>query len=273
MNILEILIKSTKKMLWPRRFLPFFLLYVLFSLCALIFLFPIFQILPSLILFGFTKIQLAIVVVNISGLAIVFLIIILTNLWFAGALAHDVHKKKGFDFGLKQVQKRYWQILALGFVLFLFFIISSLLGDFSIIARIAIDWIFMFSLPAIIIKKDSFDLALRRSYSFVRKNILETFVFHLLTYFITFVILFVSLMLVVLSLFPLFQSIIDLLPLTVEMAKIQTIQMTYLILSNYPSLLIASIIFSFFLAISQVFIYTSRTYYFLELKKKKIKLY
>lgn len=273
MSISEVISKSIKEMLLPKRFLPFFLLYFLFSLCALIFILPILQILPSLISFEFTKRQMAAAIINLSALFIVFLIVVLVNLWFTGALIHDIHKKKGFDFGLKQAQKQYWQILALSFVLFLLFAFSSLLKNFAIIARIAIDWIFMFSLPTIMIKKDSFDLALRRSYNFIRKNLLETFVFLLITYFIVFIILFVSALLVAFSLFPLFLSIVGSLPLTLEIQTQKIVQMISLILSNYPSFVIASVIISFFLSISQVFIYTSRTYYFLELAKRKIRFY
>jgi len=273
MSISEIILKSIKEMFWPRRFLPFFFLYFLFSLCVLIFTLPILQLLPSLLLLDFTKTQAAIVLVNVSGLCIVSLIVILTSLWFSGALIHDVYKKKGFDIGLKESQKKYWQLLALGFIIFLFIMLSYVFQNFSIIVRIIIDWIFIFSLPAIVIKKDSFDLALKRSWNFVKKNILETFVFLIITYFIAFVILFISTLLVVVSLFPLLWDIVAYLPL--ETIQTQTIiQIIYLIINNYPTFVLSSIILSFFLAISQVFILTSRTYYFLELrKKKKIRFY
>lgn len=271
MVIIEIVIKGLSEAVNPRRFLPFFLLYLLFFTSVLVFASSLLQVLPSLILLQFTEKELAIAMVNIVALLIVFLIVIGINLWFTGALVFDLYKNKGFDLALKYSKKFYLKMIFLSFLLFLFIIFSGLFGDFSLIIRLLIDWIFMFSLVAIIIKGDGVQQALTRSYNIIRKNILKTFGFLILTYFITFLILFFSIFLVVISMYPLFLNLAEIAPAFTNLKIVSSQQLTRiiaLILRSYPSLVIASVIASLFFSFANVFIYSSRTYYFLSLKKK-----
>jgi len=269
MDVFEIMSKSLLETIKFGRFLPFFFLYFLLSISILSFLIPMLYILPSMVSPPVTGRQLAILMVNLSGSFIVFLIVILLNLWFTGALVYSLYKKKKFDFSLKYSQKFFWQMLALTFVIFLFTCLSSLLKNIGIFVTILIYWVFMFSLPSIIIKKDKFDTALVRSYDIVKKNTIRTFVFWLFVNFISFIILFVCLFLVALSTAPLLLDIAEITPEYQPSLSMRAFQLVSVIFENYPVLLVSATIVSFFLALSYVFIYTSRTYYFFEISKKR----
>jgi len=272
MGIISIILKSLGESFKPKRFLPFFLLYFIFFLCVLIFSMPVLQILPLLLSLQFTETELTIMVVNLLALVIVFFITILVNLWFTGALIFDIYKDKGFDAGLKYSKKLYLQMILLGSVFFLLILASFLLDWFGIFVRIAVDWIFMFSLISIIVKKDNFETSLKRSYNIVKKDILGTFVFLVLTWLVAFLIIFFSIFLISASLSPLFLEMLDIVPPVAELETISVqriIQITYMILRSYPAFVIASLIASIFFSIAYVFIYISRTYYFLQKKKRR----
>jgi len=120
--------------------------------------------------------------------------------------------------------------------------------------------------------QDKVEKALRKSYNIVKKDIVGTFVFLILTHFVSFLIMLFSIFLISVSLSPLFVSMIDIIPPVAELETISTqriIQIIYLVLKSYPVFIIASLIASLFFSISYVFIYTSRTYYFLQKRKRK----
>jgi len=270
--ILSIILKSLRESVKPRRFLPFFLLYSIFSLSALIFAMPILSIIPSLISLQFTNAQIAVVMVNMVGLLIVFLLIVLLNIWFTGALVHGLFKNKGFAAGLNYSQKLYWQMLMLSFIIFVFSGVASLLRGFGIVITALIDLVFMFSLPAVIVKKYNFKLALTRSYNLVKNKIIETFLFWLTMHIVNFLIIFIGLFFAALIAMPLFLNIMSLLPLLTQFTTItnqQVVQVIDLILSSYPTFIVASIIGSFFMSISHVFRYASRTFYLLKFRGKR----
>jgi len=271
MGIIEVVIKSLGEAINPRRFLPFFVLYLLFFTSVLVFTSSLLQVLPSLILVKFTEKELTVAMFDVFALLTVFLIVVGINLWFTGALVSDLYKDKGFDAGLKYSKKIYLKMIFLSFLFFLFIIVSGLFGDFGLIIRLLIDWVFMFSLVAIIIKGDGVQQSLIRSYNIIRKNVLKTFGFLILTYFITFVILFFCLFLVVISLYPLFLNLAEIVPAFTDLQTVssqQLVRIIALVLRSYPSLVIASVIASLFLSFANIFIYSSRTYYFLSFKKK-----
>lgn len=270
MSIAEIILKSLRESVKPKRFLPFFLLYFLFFLCIIIFSIPTLQLLPSIIFLEFTAEELTIVVLNILALLAVFLIVCLVNLWFTGALIFDVYKNKGFDFGLKYSKSLFPQMVLLSFIIFLFVIVSSLFRELAIIVRIIIDWVFMFSFTSIIIKKDKFDAALTRSYNIVKKDLVRTITFLIMTYLISFAIFLFAVFIIAFSMFPLSLTLLE---FTVTADQLQSIpkqrliQIIGLIFKSYPAFIVVSIVTSLFFSIAYIFIHISRTYYFLQKKK------
>ena len=271
MGITEIVLKSLEESVQPKRFLPFFLLYFLFSLCILIFSIPALQVLPSIILLEFTMTDLTIVAVNVLALLVVFLIVCLVNLWFTGALIFDVHKNKGFDKSLKHAKSLFSQMALLSLIIFLFAIVSNLFREFGIIVKIVIDWVFMFSLVSIIVKKDKFDTALTRSYNIVKKDLVKTIAFLVITYFISIAIFLFAVFAIAFAMAPLSLTLMEIMPISGQLQVIpkqRLVQIIALIFRSYPAFILISIIASLFFSIAYVFIHISRTNYFLQKKKR-----
>jgi len=274
MPILNIIARSFKETFKPKRLLPFFLLYFLFSICFLIFFMPILSISPFLLTLKYTSQQLALVSVNFAALFIIFILIFLLSLWFMGALIFDVWTGKGFELGLNYSKKLYWQILALSIILIIIAGILSFLDIFGIILQVFVTWFFIFALPSIIVKKDSFELALMRSFSIVRKNLLRTFTFFLFISFISSVLLFSSVFLAIAAASPLISSLSYMLKVistsSQYLSQAELVQLVGLLMNSYPIFFVVGIIVSLFFAFSHVFVLTTETYYFIELTKKKL---
>lgn len=256
-------------MIWPRRFLPFFLIYLFFSIAGFIVLASMLNLLlcPT-----FLAGQAAAL---LAGMVLIFIILIaaiLVNVWFAGALVHDIRFKRGFERGLKQSKKIYWQLLLLCFVIGLLLGLSMLFRGFGLIVQALVDWIFIFAFPAIVIRKDRFDAALTRSYRIVRKNLVQTLIFWLLTRFVIVVISLVSIVFIALIVSPIFFDIMlsmQSLPKG-ELSYVQLIkQLVGKAMQNYLIVIAALAVASFFLAITCCFNYLSKTYYFLEISKRR----
>jgi len=254
-------------MLWPRRFLPFFLLYLIFSLSLLIFLLPILSRVPSLYTSP-SSVDIQIFYANFAGMAIVLIATVLVNIWFSGALIWDIKSKKGFEKCLNYSKKIYLQMFALYLVICILLLFTFFLKNFSIIFQILIDWIFIFALPAVVIKKDSFDFALARSFSLVKKKVFSTFSFWALTRFIIFIIFLFSLFISTAILLPIFSELRFVISSTQTFQSYEVTRAISLILQNYHLLVIEAIVVSFFISIMYVFNLISKTYYFLEISKK-----
>lgn len=263
MGILKVISKSLRESFRPKRFLPFLLLYMLLSVSFLALIYPLMKSLPSILI----GLQTWSAILSFLFLAsTVFLIGILVNLWFTGALIHNAVSNKTFGKSLHYSKELFWQIIILSFVIFLLEMFSFLLGFFSFIAQLLIGLIFFFSLPVLVIKKHTFDEAMKKSFDVVKRNLLKTILFIISTRIVILIIMFVSFFFIVLTLTPVFQDM-----KSINMVLIQAAINEFVdtILRNYPLLLATSVVASFFFAIIHVFDYLSRTYYFLELSKKK----
>ena len=272
MNIIEIIIRSFGESLKPKRFVPFFLLYLIFSAVVLIFFNSLLQILPSVILSNSSEKENATFMFNMFALLATVIIFGLVSIWFNSALIFDVYKKKGFNSSLKYSKKVYLKVLFFHIIIILLLgVLTSMIGGLGFIMMLAIDWILMFSMISLVIKEDSVQEAMIRSYSIVRKNLLNTLVFFILTIFIVFVIMFICIILTTFSMFPIFKAISEAVPDFNNSGTLSSEQIAiviYAVLPNFPSFVIASIIASLFLSFANVFILTSKTYYFLSFKKK-----
>ncbi len=268
--ITEILWKSLKEAFNPKRFSYFFLLYLIFSACALIFSRPVLAALPALLSLQFTDSQIAVVMLNMVAMFIVFVLVVVLNVWFTGALVYGFTKKVGFDQALRYSQSLYWRMSILGFILVLIYAVSSIFKSFAFWVRLLANWIFMFSLPALIIKKDSFEQALARSFEMVKKKPIQTGVLWILLNLIRFSILFICLILVAVASFPLLSDLSDLMAMRVQTSTLENQQLAQVVntlLNSYPLLFLIAVIISFFFSVSYVFDYACQTFYFLKMKR------
>ncbi|MEM5790985.1 MAG: hypothetical protein QXP77_02975 [Candidatus Aenigmatarchaeota archaeon] len=268
MEIIEVILKSLKEAFDAKRFLPFFLLYLIFSLISLIFLLPIISRAPSF-LANSSSLDFQIFYSCLAGILIAFIATLLINIWFSGALVFDIKMKKGFEKCLNPSKNIYPQIFALCLVISILVLVTFFLREFSFLFQILIDWIFLFAFPAVIIKKDSFDFALGRSFNLVKKNIFTTFSFWALTRFIIFLIFLFSLFISTIVLFPIFYELKDLLYTFSQGVKSYNIVSTSsIVLRNYPILILEAFVVSLFLSLMHVFNLISKTYFFMEIIKK-----
>ena len=260
MSILQVVLKSLREMLWPRRFLPFFLLYFSLALALYGLLFPIVKII-------FSPITSQFLILDIILIFLIFIFGLLVNLWFIAALVESV-KTKNFERSLNRVKKSYLQLIALSLVTISLSLITSLFSAFKTLIRLVLDWILFFSLPAIVLDRLSFEKGIKKSFHLFRKKMVETIVF----WFINRSIIFVLILIFIFSLFFIAAlSMTSVLTLD-KFQNLESSQKTFILLLSNSSFML-SIIFlaALFLSFITAFDYSSRAYYFLELTKGKKK--
>jgi|GEM_PF-3206545 hypothetical protein len=273
MGIRRIYLKSLIESFKFNRLLPFFFLYLLLSSFSLLFFLPILSLLPNILSLKFTQENLNLIILNSSILLTIFLIAFIFNCWFAGALVYDVWRKEGFKAGLKFSKKLLTQILGLYFILAFLNLLFTFLGTLGLVLRFLASFVFVLSLPLIIIKREEFLSAMKRSYELVSKSLLNSFLFWLFLYLIYYSIIFLSIFLAIFSISPLLSQIISFYQIFstyAEFSQAGLIQIIGLITNNLEAITISLIIFSFFFSYSYVFLITTKTYYFLFLSGKKL---
>jgi len=269
MGIMEVICKSLKEAFELRRFLPFFLLYLIFSLISLLLLLPIISRAPSIFALP-SSFEIKIYYLSLGGILLAFVSTILINIWFSGALVFEIKTKKSFEKCLKLSKEIYLQLFALSLIICILVMLTFFFREFSFILQCLIDWIFIFALPAVVIKKDSFDFALARSFNIVRKKVFSTLSFWALTRFIMFLIFILSLFFSALILFPIFREVKEFTSVFYgKQLRAQDISLiSSSIIRNYHLLILTAFVYSLFFSIIYVFNLISKTYYFMEISKK-----
>jgi len=270
MSIPHIIIRSLKEGFLSKKLLPLFVLYFVFLTALLTFMQPVLKILPDLLSLQFTKFSFGIIGVTFTTILILFLILMLVNLWFVGALTYQAYSKKSFRFSLKKSQPAYWRLLALSFITIFIGFIAYQLSVIGNIIRIILDLLLFFALPAIVIKNYQLIPAIKKSISLFSKNILKTVIFWL-SLFVILILIFMALAFsIAASITPvLFKSLSSISSFdSFSSDKQAWIQVVGVILDNYPYLYLLSIFISYFAAGAYTFYIFARTYFYLELLKK-----
>lgn len=269
MSVLSVLTRSMREMLWPRRFLPFFLLYMLFIVSAYLALTPILGLITGVYVEWMTMMAFW----GMIALGLIAIVCGLVNLWFTGALIYDIKNNCGFSEALKQSKKMYLQIFLTMFILICLYGLTMFFQDFSSLLQLVVDWIFIFALPAVVINNFKFEVGLKRSFEIVKAKPIQTLVFFILRGIVLISIVLVGMIVVILSLAPVILASIPINQLQYlsesSSALTQDIAIQFIsnLLRNYPFVLISSIVVAFFGALFQVFNYLARTYYYLEISK------
>jgi len=232
---------------------------------------PVLKILPDLLALEFTKFSLGIVGVTFATIFILFLILLFVNLWFVGALTYQAYSKKSFRFSLHKATQVYWRLIALSFITFFIGFITYQLDILGNILRIILDLILFFALPGIVIQKYPLILSIKKSFNLFSKNILKTVIFWI-SMFVVLVLVFLALALAIASTFTpvLIKSLSSISSFEITSTDKQVwTQIVGVILDNYPLLYVLSLIASYFIAGAYTFYLFARTYFYLELLKKK----
>lgn len=271
MAIVEILKRSLEKSLKPKRFLPFFMLYFIFSLTLLVLIYDLLPSLQSIIMMIPSELDLQKIMVDSVLIIIASIIMLVISTLLNGALIFGLSKGKGFSNSIGPARRFFLRMTFFACLIATINILSSFLGDFSIIISFVAGWVLMFSMVSIVVRDDSLNKSLQRSYAIVRKNMGKTFVFYAISILIFFLILIVGLAFVDISLFPMFSRIEQYFPdpaSWADFSSAQGVTAVSVVLEQYPYFILASAVASLFLAIASVFMQASRTYYFLSFKKK-----
>jgi hypothetical protein len=273
MSIPHIIVKSLREGFLTKRFVPLFALYFLFLAVLLTFMNPVLKILPDILSLEFTKFSLGVVGVTFATLLILFAIVLFTNLWFNGALCYQAYSKKPFRFCLKKSQQVYWRILALSFITILIGFVTFQLPTLGNVIRIILDLILFFALPSVLIKNYPLVLSIKKSFNLFSKNILRTVIFWV-SMFLILILIFLALAFSIAAIAApvLMKSLSSISSLDITSTDKQVwIQIVGVVLNNYPLLYVLSVVVAYFMSGAYTFYIFGRTYFYLELLKKKSK--
>jgi hypothetical protein len=269
MSILRVVLRSLQEMFWPKRFLPFLVLFFTLGIAAYLLILPIITLFFNSELVATTATFL---LVDMGILFFVFLFGLLVNLWFTAALIESIKSRGDFTSSLTKVKKSYLQLIALGVVFVLLCLVSNIFGTYNNLARLLLDCVLLFSMPAVVLGAVSFEKGIKKSFEIFRKKFLETVAFWFINRFILFVIFFIGIVILSLSMAPLIASTMTIEEIQEMSTSTATmLQVVEMVTGNFPLMLLMILIASFFVSIMIVFDYTSRTYYFLELTKGRAK--
>jgi hypothetical protein len=271
MAVVEILKRSLEKSVKPKRFLPFFVLYFIFSLALLAIIYDLLPPLQNIIMMSPSELDLQKIIVDSVLIIIASIIMLVVSTLLNGALIFGLSKGKVLSDSIGPAKRFFWKMTFFAGLIAVINILSTFLGDLSLIISFIAGWVLMFSMVSIVVRDDTLNKSLRRSYEIVRKNVGKTFVFYIISLLIWFLILIVGLVFVDISLFPMFSRVEQFFPdpaSWADFSSAQSVTAIGVVLEQYPYLILASAVASLFLAIASVFIQASRTYYFLSFKKK-----
>ncbi|MCD6403297.1 MAG: hypothetical protein J7K98_03130 [Candidatus Aenigmarchaeota archaeon] len=275
MKITPILVNGLRKSLTPKFFIPLFIFYTLASLAILITLIPLLDYIPSLLRLQFDERSYFILIGPLSVILLVFLI----SIWFKGAVIHMFIHPSSFEDSLKKIKPLYPSLLGLSIFLYLLnSVVSSLLqtvgfGFLSLFFSVIINWFFMFSSISIVVKKDTPELALIRSYNIVKKHLKETFFLLLSIGIVSSMIFLVG---IFVSAYPL-MKVVKHTFLNINFAEVKNFEELTISLvgtlkvslaKKFYYVLLSLVSVSLFVSIAQVFSLAVKTEYFVKCKRK-----
>jgi hypothetical protein len=259
----------------PKRWLPFFVLDIIFISSLLAITLSSLEVIFSSIINAGAD-PLAILSLLGYGAAVIagFVIWGLIRIWVQGAVIHQSYKEKEFDKSWGVAYKKYLSILAAIIIIgIIASIVSTVVGlipyigwALSIIASIVISLAFFFVLQEVIVNNKGFYQSIKNSYYTFKRKPFEVFIAWLLIAILTIIIVGIFSIPAVALLFSVFLGSL----ITGAVPSIETViplLQTYLL-----PLIITGVIFVIGLAISQTFALKAQTELYLQLRKKKLGL-
>jgi len=272
MNILRILARSFSEAFQFTRILPFFLLYLIPLLAGSVFIIPILKLSPSIFTLEISETVLGEVAIYLIPIIIASIIVFFANLWFVGALVHNIQTGENFSPSLKYSSSIYWHLLAFS-LLAIFFSLLIYFVQLGIIFKIIFDILLFVSIPAIVKEKNLLK-GIKSNFSLVKKRPLQTTLMWILVGVLNIILLFTLLFSITFIFSPLLTKIFVANPVlnTAEtFSTEQYVQLVGFILNNYHYVFLTCVITAFFFSVITVFSYTSNTYFFLSISKKNFK--
>lgn len=251
---------------YPKRWLPFFVLdfliifgiftFIYYNITSLIYISAALTTQDISLLLSYLPLFLSIIILLILWFFL--------RLWITGAVIHQSYKAKEFRNSYNIAYKKYLSLIGVALVISILNYLFGLIPWVGFILTILITLIFFFAFQGVIIKSSGFYEALINSWKIFKNNILRVFIMWLLIAIISLLIISIfSIPIVALFLFILANVSIES-PLLSFLLSIQ---------SNLPFLIITGIIFLIGTAISNVFSLKTQTEFYLQIVKKRFKLF
>lgn len=183
MNWSDPLSKGLRFGLYPKRWLQYFLVDILFSSMIISYIY--------VNLSGFISIASGIeetpsLIMGMLGYMvfplIVFLLWMLFRLWVEASIIHQAWKQRaGILLSFKTAMSKYPSVFAAQLLISLFILLTAMIPLVGWIVTVVVGWIFMFSLIHIVVRNTGFQEGLRGSYLIFRKSAFEVFLVWLIT--------------------------------------------------------------------------------------------
>ncbi len=265
----EVLRGALRFALQPKRWLPFFVLDIVFFLAAVSLVMTNFSGMLNLLMTTTTSPAAAL---SLAGYAFIFIagfiVWALLRLWITGAVLHQSVKPKEFRQSWGVANERFFSLLAVAIVVGIISSLVSMVPWIGWLLSIIAGIIFFFAMPAVVAKKLSFDNALRDSYKIFRKKPLTVFLIWLVVAIIALVI---TLIFMIPCLAVAWGTIA---PLTGQISSATMLSLMLMsLITNIWLLVACGIIFITGMGISQVFTLKAQTDFYLQLKKKRLGLF
>ncbi len=179
----------------PKRWLPLFVLDAVAFIVVFSYLISNASAISSIIAGNVSDLLVASSIIGVIGVSVlVFIIWGLLRLYIVGALFHQSVKPKEYDKSWKVAKEKYLSLLMAGIIVGVISGFLSLIPYVGWILSIIIGLMFLFAMPAVIVRKMSFDDALRDSYKIFRIRTVDVFIVWLLITIITGIIIVIFLL-------------------------------------------------------------------------------
>jgi len=260
-NYGKVLGDSLKFSVAPKRWVPLFALDAVFFTSALAYIIANIFMFKSIV--GSGGGGLAVVSTLIGAFLVlfaVFIIWMLLRIYVAGAIVHQSVKPKEFNKSWAVARQRYLSLLAVVILISVLSLIVGMVPYIGWVLSIIVSIAFLFSIPVVVVRKVSFDDALREGYKIFRKKPGEVFLVWLLITIVSGIIVVIFFTPVILSAWGVFM------PMAISGGG------NFAVLSELVSkgwyLLPSGLVFLVGLAITNVFALCATTRFYPEFKKK-----
>lgn len=250
----------------PRRWLPFFVLDVIFfALMLIVVTGNLSSIIAALLALSTSPVAAASLIGYIAIFFIIFIIWMLVRFWVIGAVIHQAYKEKEFDKSWRISCRKYPSILV---AMIIVAIISGIVGAVPYIGwifSIIVGLVFFFVLQGVVISNFGFYKALTNSWEIFKKRPLSVFVMWLAITIISLIILFIfALPILAVFLNTIFANMVNLTAATPDFSSV-----LLAFLANLPMFVVGAIILLIGMAIANAFVLKAQTEFYLQVKKKR----
>ncbi|RLI97931.1 MAG: hypothetical protein DRO99_02085 [Candidatus Aenigmatarchaeota archaeon] len=262
----EIIIRSLKFGVQPKRWLPFF---VLDSAFFLLFLAMVFTNLGSIIDILMTATTSTTAAFSLAGYAILTFACVavwgLIKLYIAGAVIHQSVKPREFSKSWSVSKERYLSLVAVSVVVGVLSGAAGMIPWIGFILSIIVSLAFFFVIPAVVVKKLNFDDSLRESYNIFTKKPLQVLAVWVLISLVTLIIMLVFLLPGILFSWSVVAPLIGQMSTTTAISLIMVTMLT-----NAWVLALCGIVFIIGMAITNAFALSAQANFYKELRKGKL---